>query len=231
MLHSRVTSAFLPHTTGPSCGQTYASTQKCVSAANRGRNQQTSLRRSIHYPIQNGQTSGYMLIFLAKCWLWHQHKYILCITDAFTKYALVTAVENKEAEMVAKAIFNEWFCKFGIPVQIHTDGRKGFVNKFSNELFQLLNVQHTKITLAYPQCNSHVEVFNKTVKNYLASFVDDTTLDWENFLLALMLSYNTSYHSTIATTPFKLLFILEQYSKQHPSTNFNKTPSANYILL
>ncbi len=43
------------------------------------------------------------------------------------------------------------------------------------------------------------QVFNKTVKNYLASFVDDTTLDWENFLPALMLSYNTSYHSTIAT--------------------------------
>ncbi len=27
----------------------------------------------------------------------HQHKYILCITDAFTKYVMVTAVENKEA--------------------------------------------------------------------------------------------------------------------------------------
>jgi len=36
--------------------------------------------------------------------------------------------------------------------------------------------------------------------------MDDTTLDWENFLPALMLSYNTSYHSTIATTPFELLF-------------------------
>jgi hypothetical protein len=36
--------------------------------------------------------------------------------------------------------------------------------------------------------------------------VDDTKQDWENFLPALMLSYNTSYHSTIATTPFELLF-------------------------
>jgi hypothetical protein len=35
--------------------------------------------------------------------------------------------------------------------------------------------------------------------------VDDATLDWENFLLALMLSYNTSYHSTIAMRPFELL--------------------------
>jgi transposase InsO family protein len=135
-----------------------------------------------------------------------QHKYILCITDAFTKYAMVTAVENKEAETVAKAIFSEWFCKFGIPAQIHTDGGKEFVNKLSNELFSLLNVNHTKTTPAHPQCNAQVEVFNKTVKKYLASFVDDTTLDWENFLPALMLSYNTSYHSTIATTPFELLF-------------------------
>jgi len=51
-----------------------------------------------------------------------------------------------------------------------------------------------------------VEVFNKMVKKYLASFVDDTALNWETFLPALALSYNTSYHSTIATTPFELLF-------------------------
>jgi hypothetical protein len=131
----------------------------------------------------------------------HQHKYILCITDTFEKYSLVTAVENKEAETVAK-----WFRKFGIPAQIHTDDRKEFVNKLSNELFTLLKVQHTKTTLAHPKCNAQVEVFNKTMKKYLSSFVDDTTLDWENFLPALMLSYNTSYHSTIAMMPFEHLF-------------------------
>jgi len=127
-----------------------------------------------------------------------QHKYILCITDTFTKFTLIMAVENKEAETVAKAIFNKWFCKFGIQAQIHTDGRKEFVNKLSNELFTLLNVQHTKTTPAHPQCNAQVEVFNKAVKKYLASFIDDTTLDWENFLPVLMLSYSTSYHFTIA---------------------------------
>ncbi len=36
--------------------------------------------------------------------------------------------------------------------------------------------------------------------------MDDTTLDWENFLLALMLSYNTIDHLAIAMTPFELLF-------------------------
>jgi hypothetical protein len=36
--------------------------------------------------------------------------------------------------------------------------------------------------------------------------MDDTALKWETFLPALALSYNTSYHSTIATAPFELLF-------------------------
>jgi hypothetical protein len=106
-------------------------------------------------------------------------KFVLCITDAFTKYAVVTAIANKEAEMVADAIFKDWLAKFGIPAQINTDGGKEFVNKLSAELFQLLNVCHTKTSPVHPQCNAQVEVFNKTVKKFLQSFVDDTTLNWE----------------------------------------------------
>jgi hypothetical protein len=34
-------------------------------------------------------------------------KLMLCITDAFTKYAVVTAIANKDAEMVANAIYKE----------------------------------------------------------------------------------------------------------------------------
>jgi hypothetical protein len=40
----------------------------------------------------------------------------------------------------------------------------------------------------------------------LASYVHETTLNWDEFLPALMLAYNTGYHSTIVTTPFELLF-------------------------
>jgi len=98
--------------------------------------------------------------------------YILCITDAFTKNSVVTSIPNKDMQTMAKAIFELWFCKFGIPAQIHTDGGKEFVNKLITELCKLLNRQHTKTTPYHPQCNSQVEVFNKTVKKYLVSYVD-----------------------------------------------------------
>ncbi len=72
--------------------------------------------------------------------------------------------------------------------------------------FELLNVQHSKTSPYHPQCNAQMEVFNKTVKKYLAFYVNDSTLNWDKWLPALMLAYNTSYHSTIATTPFELPF-------------------------
>jgi len=132
--------------------------------------------------------------------------YILCITDAFTKYAVVTKIDSKDAETVAKAIFESWFCKFGVPAQLHTDGGKDFVNKLSAELFEHLNVQHSKTSPYHPQCNAQVEVFNKMVKKYLGSYVDKSTLNWDEWLPAIMLAYNISYYSTIAKTPFELLF-------------------------
>jgi hypothetical protein len=80
-------------------------------------------------------------------------KFVLCITNAFTKYAVVTLIQNKNAETVANTIFKEQFCKFRIPAQIHTDGGKEFVNKLSAEMMELLNVAHTKTSPAHPQCN------------------------------------------------------------------------------
>jgi hypothetical protein len=41
------------------------------------------------------------------------------------------------------------------------------------------------------------------IKKYLASFVDDTTLDWENFLPALMLSAERQHKYILCITdPF-----------------------------
>ena len=51
-------------------------------------------------------------------------KYVLVMTDAFTKYAEVVAVANKEAQTVGLAIFNILICQFGCPLEIVSDGEK-----------------------------------------------------------------------------------------------------------
>ena len=150
------------------------------------------------------------------------NKMVLVMTDAFTKYAEAIAIPDKQAETVAMEIFIHWICRFGSPLQIHSDNGTEFVNKLSKELFSLLEIKHSTTTPGHPQCNAQAEVFNKTMAKYLASFVDSSTLDWEQYLPALQFSYNTSYHSTIATTPFELLYGMKPRTPSLPGQDIQR---------
>jgi hypothetical protein len=134
------------------------------------------------------------------------NKYILTITDAFTKYSEIVAIPNKEAETVADAVFTKWICRYGCPSIIHTDGGKEFINKIAAKLYQKLDIKTMHTAPAHPQCNSQPEVFNKSLAKFLKNVVDETTLNWEWYLAPLMFCYNTSYHSTTRSTPFELTY-------------------------
>ena len=47
-------------------------------------------------------------------------------------------------------------------------------------------------------------VFNKTIDKYMSTYVSSTTLNWEDYVPAMVFSNNTSYHSMVKTTHFKL---------------------------
>jgi hypothetical protein len=136
-------------------------------------------------------------------------KFILCMTDALTKYVKLVPLPNKEANTVADAIFSKWFCRFGMPLDLVTDQGKEFCARLSDTLFKRLGTNHLTTSPHHPQCNSQAEVANKTIAKYLASFCDDSTLDWELYLAPLMFSYNTSFHRSIKTSLFFLTFGME----------------------
>jgi hypothetical protein len=136
-------------------------------------------------------------------------KYILCITDAFTKYVELAALDNKEAPTVGNAIFERWICRYGIPLDIITDQGKEFCNQLSDDLYKRLEMSHLHTSPHHPACNSQAEVANKTIAKYLSSVVSDNTLDWELYLAPLMLSYNTSFHRSVKNTPHYLTYGLE----------------------
>ena len=110
----------------------------------------------------------------------------------------------KEASTVAEALYEKWFCRYGVPLELITDKGKEFCNRLSDELMELMGTKHRTTTPYHPQCNSQAEVFNKKIAGYLSSFVDDSMLDWELFLAPLMFSYNTSFHRSVLNTPYFL---------------------------
>ena len=149
-------------------------------------------------------------------------KYILAMTDAFTKYVELVAIPDKEALTVTSAIFSRWICRYGLPLELITDQGREFANKMSDELYSLMKMKHQTTSARHPQCNSQVERFNQTIAKYLNSFVDSTTLDWELYLAPLMLCYNTSFHRSIQNTPFFLTFGMEPRLPTFPGPDIRR---------
>ena len=150
-------------------------------------------------------------------------KFILCMTDAFTKYVELVALPDKEALTVTSAIFNRWICRYGLPLEIVTDQGREFCNKMSDELYQLLGTRHQTTTARHPQCNAAAEVCNKTIAKYLNSFVDVSTLDWELYLAPLMFCYNTSFHRSVKNSPYFLTYGLEPRLPSFPTPDIRRT--------
>ena len=49
------------------------------------------------------------------------HKYVLVMTDAFSKLVKLEPIPDKEAKTVATAIIDTWICRYACPKQIVTD--------------------------------------------------------------------------------------------------------------
>jgi len=128
----------------------------------------------------------------------------------------------KEANTVADAIFSKCFCRFGMPLDHVTDQGKEFCTMLSDDVFKRLGTNHLTTSPHHPQCNSQAGVANKTIAKYLASFCDNSTLDWELYLATLMFWYNTSFHRSIKTYPFFLTFGMEPRLPSFPTLDLRR---------
>jgi transposase InsO family protein len=153
-------------------------------------------------------------------------KWILVITDAFTKYAVCTGIEDKEATTVAKAIMEKWICTFSVPKTLTTDRGTDFCNKVLDELAVLLGIDRHKTAAFHPASNSAAESYNRTMIKFLTqALINRSTLDWEEMLPMCNISYNTQVHKSTLFTPFYLTFLhspnLPFFDMEIPSTKYS----------
>jgi hypothetical protein len=134
-------------------------------------------------------------------------KYILVITDVFSKWAEFVPLENKESETVAKAFFETWVCRYAMPKIILSDGGKEFCNKIMDDLNKELKIRHIKTSAYHPQTNASSERLNRTLISYLRSFMANKqqSLEWTRWLPVAQLSYNTQVHSSTKFSPYFLV--------------------------
>ncbi|TPP61406.1 Retrovirus Pol polyprotein from transposon [Fasciola gigantica] len=129
------------------------------------------------------------------------------MVDYFTKWCEAIAMPNQEAVTIVTVIVNEWISRYGAPSIIHSDQGPSFDGLLLRELCRFLGIQKTRTTPYHPQGNELVERTNRTLKDILRSFVEQSNSHkWDEVLPRCLLAYRGLRHTSTGFTPAHLTF-------------------------
>lgn len=137
----------------------------------------------------------------------NDNKYALTMMCDLTKYVIIAPIVNKEANTVARAVFENLVLTHGPINRLLTDQGTEYCNAIMQELCKSLNIKHNKSTAYHHETLGAVERSHRTFNEYLRSYLSDDT-DWEECLRYFAYCYNTSHHSAFnfKFTPFELVY-------------------------
>jgi hypothetical protein len=102
-------------------------------------------------------------------------------------------------------LFEKWFCRFSDPTVMISG--KEFCNELVNRLCALWDVDKRRTSPYHPLTNSSAELYNRSMRKYITVMLDKyPTMDWEDLLPLMMLSYNCHVHRATGDSPFFLTF-------------------------
>ena len=90
------------------------------------------------------------------------NKYILVVSDYFTKWVEAYPMRDMEAQTVAEILVREFISRMGVPMVIHSDQGRNFESKLFLQMCGLFGIKKTRTTAFRPASNGLVERFNRT---------------------------------------------------------------------
>ena len=107
---------------------------------------------------------------------------------------------------MAEVFVREFFGRYGVPRQLHSDQGSQFESKLFQEMCQLLGIDKTRTTSYRPQSDGQVERFNRTMEAMLSAYVASHQRDWDEHLPLVAMAYRASIHESTGETPNLLWF-------------------------
>uniref|UniRef100_W8CD04 RNA-directed DNA polymerase n=1 Tax=Ceratitis capitata TaxID=7213 RepID=W8CD04_CERCA len=134
-----------------------------------------------------------------------KYKYILAMTDAFSKFIwLFPTKTTSTEEVVAKLAV--WVDTYGYPQRIISDRGAAFTSKSFEEFCKEGNVEHILITTGVPRGNGQIERSNRTILAVIAKLSADDTTKWFKYVGQVQKAINSSIHSSTKASPFEIIF-------------------------
>ena len=173
----------------------------------------------------------------------HGKRFILVVTDRFSKLTKTESLRTITSLSVAKAFCRIWVFNYGTPSILLTDNGTQFTARFFMNVCRILGIKKVFTTAYHPQANGQAERFNRTILAGLRNYVSESQRDWDEWLEPLTYAYNMQVHRSTGTTPFDLVLtrhppslLMEEDLREHlpqasPSTSSRRIASAKKEFL
>uniref|UniRef100_A0A3B1J0Y6 Integrase catalytic domain-containing protein n=1 Tax=Astyanax mexicanus TaxID=7994 RepID=A0A3B1J0Y6_ASTMX len=134
------------------------------------------------------------------------NRFVLVAMDYFTKWPEAYAVPDQGAVTTADILVREFFCRFGVPEELHSDQGRNFESEVMAEVCRILGIHKTRTTPLHLQSDGLVERFNRTLAAQLAMVSDKNQRDWDRHLPVVLLACRSAVQETTGFTPALLMF-------------------------
>ena len=160
----------------------------------------------------------------------HHNRYILVVTDYFTRWVEAYPIPDKTAETITKVLVSEWVTRFGCMSELHSVNGTNFVSEVMSSLCKILGIERSTTCVRRPQSDGVCERFNHTVQSMLSTALTDHVFDWDDVLPFFLMAYRASKHKSTGFSPNKMLYgnkiklPLEAYAPESPVSKTFKAP-------
>ncbi|MGL4850739.1 MAG: reverse transcriptase domain-containing protein [Clostridium sp.] len=137
--------------------------------------------------------------------------HLLVIIDIFSKWIRIIPLKQITSRKVIGAIKTKWIQEYGVPKSLLSDQGRQFTSDEFRAFLKRYNVCHETSSAYNPTGNSVVERANQVIGNGLRCLHNLPILKSLKLIENAMCN---SYHSTLGTTPYQLIY------EKHPMNPF-----------
>ncbi|GBL96111.1 Transposon Tf2-6 polyprotein [Araneus ventricosus] len=133
------------------------------------------------------------------------NKWIIVISDYFTRYPEAYALPNIQSHNVAKVLI-DFISRHGVMQTLYSDRGPNFLSNAMQEVYTKLGISKQQ-TLAYnPRGNGMLERLSKTLIDTLSHLVSVQQVDWCEHLPFALMAYRNARHRILDENPSFLVY-------------------------